>query len=336
MNMQATGQGSSATAGIHHVTAICSDAQRNVDFYCRILGLRLVKVTVNFDDPGSYHLYYGDASGSPGSILTFFVWPGATPSISPAAIAAVQLAIPSDSTGFWLSRLEHSAIPCRRIQSPDGAPAIQVTAPDGLHVELAGRDEIACPASASGDIPAATSICGIAGVVFASRRKAESAFLFSSELGLRTLESPAGNLPTADILLRTTAGTYPCVTVTDRSKAATGNFAPGMIHHVAFRARDDAQQAAFRAGLIHARHNATQPLNRVYFRSIYFLEPGGAVCEIATDGPGFAVDEPPEALGSRLCLPPWLEDQRPQILQRLPPLDLPFGTTGSGTALRRR
>lgn len=335
MDMQTTSNLSSATAGIHHVTAICSDAQQNIDFFCGILGLRLVKITVNFDDPGSYHLYFGDEGGSPGSLLTFFVWPGAAPSISPAAIAAVRLAAPRESMDFWLGRLQNSAVPCRKIQSVDGSPAIHVTAPDGLHVELVSGAECRPPASAFGVIPAAAAIGGIAGVVFASRRKAESAFLFSSELGLRAWEPSTGELPQTDILLRPSTGSYPCVAVTDRSKAATGHFAPGMIHHVAFRARDEAQQAAFRNGLIHARHNATEPLNRVYFRSIYFLEPGGAVCEIATDGPGFAVDEPLMELGRRLCLPPWLEDQRPQILQRLPPLNFPDGRSGSAVTSRR-
>ncbi len=311
-----------STAGIHHVTAICSDAQQNIDFFSGVLGLRLVKVTVNFDDPLSYHLYYGDVSGTPGTIMTFFVWPGVSPIISPAAIAGVQFSIPPGAADLWLSRLAGTQTPCRLMTSVDGRTGVEVTGPDGIHIELLCGDHPATATLSGGPSPDHAAISGIAGVTLASRRVQESAFLFSSELGLRAQEIAATDLHPATIALSVPDCPVPCVTIQERSSLAAGHFAPGKIHHVAFRARDMVQQKMFQQGLATAKYRPTEIMQRLYFQSIYFMEPGGAVCEIATDGPGFAVDEPAGELGSGLKLPQWLESRRSEIERALPPLKL--------------
>ncbi len=316
-----------STAGIHHVTALCSDAQQNIDFFTGVLGLRLVKITVNFDDPFSYHLYYGDARGTPGTILTFFVWPGTSPAISPAAIAGVQFAIPPQAADYWLSRLAAMQTPGRPITSVDGRSGVQITGPDGIHLELLCEDPPESANPSGGPLPDHVAISRIAGVTLASRRMQESAFLFSSELGLRAQEMAATDLHPATIALSVPGAPVPCLIIQERSKLAAGNFAPGKIHHVAFRARDAVQQKLFQQNLAAAKYRPTEIAQRLYFQSIYFLEPGGAVCEIATDGPGFAVDEPSGELGSGLKLPPWLETRRTKIERALPPLKLHNMTT---------
>lgn len=321
MNDQTTSPPPS-TAGIHHVTAICGDAQQNINFFSGVLGLRLVKVTVNFDDPSSYHLYYGDARGTPGTILTFFVWPGVSPVISPAAIAGVQFSIPHNATDFWLRRLAGTQTPCRPMTSVDGRMGLEVTGPDGIPLELLCEDQPPSAIPSGGPPPDHAAISRITGVTLASRRVPESAFLFSSELGLRAQEIAATDSHPAAIALFVPGAKVPCVIIQERSRLAAGHFSPGKIHHVAFRAHDAIQQKMFQQGLAAAKYRPTEIAERFYFQSIYFMEPGGAVCEIATDGPGFAVDEPEGELGGALKLPPWLETRRSEIERALPPLKL--------------
>jgi glyoxalase family protein len=284
--------------GIHHVTAIASNAQQNLDFYTQVLGLRLVKLTVNFDDPGTYHFYFGDEAGRPGSILTFFPWAGARPGKHGSGeTAAVSFAVPT--LEGWAQRL-----PLAKAGSRFGQDYLQFSDPDGMVVEL-----IATGGSGS-------AITGFHGVTLSeSKPEATQKFLtetFGYELAgqednrLRFVGS-AGN--TVDILIQP-----------DVKRGVQG---AGTVHHVAFRAETDEIQNAWLLELAKLGYHTTPVLDRQYFHSIYFREPGGVLFEIATAPPGFAIDEAPDALGTHLKLPPWLEPRRKEIEAMVPKLDLP-------------
>jgi glyoxalase family protein len=307
-----------ASPGLHHVTAIAGEPRRNVDFHTRVLGLRMVKKTVNFDDPGTYHLYYGDEAGSPGSIITFFPWPGASPGRAGAGQAVeTGYLIPEASVGYWIERLvglgvEH-AQPLKRF----GRTVIGFRDPDGMHLELvAEAGAAALPGYSGGGVPAEHAIRGFAGVTLwvndaePTARILTDVFGFraeGTEDGRRRFAAPAGGIGLW-IDLRPVAG-FP--------RGASG---AGTIHHVAFRARNDADQAAMVKALAGLGIRATEQVDRNYFRSVYFREPGGVLFEIATDAPGFAVDEAAGDLGGRLMLPPWLEPHRAEVEAALPPL----------------
>ena len=315
--------------GLHHVTAIAGDPQRNLDFYTGVLGLRLVKVTVNFDDPRVYHLYYGAGAGTPGTILTFFPWPRVKQGRQGAGqAAAVALAIPATALGPWIERLIGRGVrftgPARRF----GEQVLAFRDPDGLALELvAVGEESAGDGWAGGAVPAEQAIRGLHSVTLWAAAIDETAAFLNGTLGFRP-EAEEGGVRRyatggggAGALLdvRPTPGFWP------------GVVAGGTIHHVAWRAPDDGRQRAWR-DLVAARGGDVTPVrDRHYFRSIYFHEPGGALFEIATDPPGFAVDEPVERLGSGLRLPPHLEAQRDEIAGRLPPLRLP-GAVGGGAS----
>ncbi len=289
--------------GIHHVTAIAGSPQVNLDFYRQALGLRLVKRTVNFDDPGSYHLYFGDAAGSPGTVMTFFAWPdGRRGQGGVGQPAATAFRVPAGSLGYWAERLRGFDVVPSEVTERFGEEVQGFQDPDGLRLELVA-------AGARG----ATAIEGFHGVTLAEQRiDATGRFLtetFGMEVagqsGNRTRFAAPGPLGGAVDLLEVPAGTR-------------GRTAVGTVHHVAFRARGDEEQAEWRARLVDLGFHVTQVLDRQYFRSIYFREPGGVLFEIATDGPGFAVDEAPAALGGALKLPPWLEGRRKEIEAALP------------------
>lgn len=313
------------TAGFHHITAVASDPQTNLDFYTGVLGLRLVKLTVNFDDPASYHLYYGDRTGRPGTLLTFFAWPGALrgrPGRGQAA--AVCFAVPEGTLGMWVERLGQLRVPFQGPQARYGYERyISFKDPDGLTLEL-----VAHPAANSaegwrqGPVPQTMLISGVHSVTLWEKDHEPTASLLMEVLGLR-LQARDGPR------IRFEAGAGGPGTYVDLEIAPdmdTGLISAGSVHHVAFRAKDQVHQTALRTDALARGLNATQPVDRVYFRSVYFREPGGVLFEIATDGPGFTVDEPEDRLGSSLKLPPWLESQRPRLQARLPKLRLPFRT----------
>ena len=308
------------TPGLHHVTAICGDPQANVDFYASVLGMRLVKRTVNFDDPTTYHLYYGDDLGRPGTILTFFPWPGAPRGTrGTGQTTAVGFAVPPGSLDWWMDRLAKHAT----FQAPEerlGERVLPLLDPDGLAIELIERADAAHrPWWEGGPVPAAYAIRGFHGVTLTLEGHERTAALLVDVMGLE----PTGQQQTR---FRYAAAGQAAGTVVDLVSAPglrRGRVAAGTVHHIAFRCASDEEQAGWRGRLAAAGMSVTPVLDRQYFRSVYFPEPGGVLFEIATDPPGFTRDETPEALGTALELPPWLEPHRTRIEDRLPRLHVP-------------
>ncbi len=297
----------SAVPGLHHVTAVCSDPQGNLDFYTRRLGQKLVKKTVNFDDPGTYHLYYGDRTGTPGTIMTFFPFVGAGPGRAGTGMASA-VAYATDTAGLdtWMERLAHDAINFDGPEERFGSRVITLADPDRLSVEIAETDHMASDGFHSVTLclvdtePTARLLTGVMGY---------------EELGDETgpgrsrlrLRAPGGEKGSVVDLLR-------------EDNAVIGRPGAGTIHHVAFRARNAEEQLEWREGLRAAGIAVTPVIDRQYFKAIYFREPGGVLFEIATDPPGFAIDEPEAALGRNLMLPDRYEPDRARIERLLPPL----------------
>jgi len=305
--------------GLHHVTAIAGDPRRNLAFYTRVLGLRLVKRTVNFDDPTTYHLYYGDAAGTPGSILTFFPWAG-VPRGRPGngQVYATAFSVPAGSLRFWAARLlAHGVNPGEPV-ARFGADVLAFTDPDGLVLELVATGEPdPRTAPAHPEISAAQGIRGFHGVTIAVIDAARTQALLTGTMGWRVIRTdgnrlrlgPAGAGPGAYVDL-----------LTDLS-LPRGRPGAGTVHHLAFRTPSDETQAAARAALVAAGSQVSPVMDRNYFHSIYYREPEGVLFEIATDPPGFAIDERPAALGAALKLPAQYEPQRAAIEAALPALD---------------
>ena len=309
-------------AGLHHVTAIASDPQRNLDFYIGLLGLRLVKRTVNFDDPGTYHFYFGDARGTPGTILTFFSWPGARRGHRGVGqIEATAFAISPDSVGYWLDRFKEQHVTAEKTSVRFGEEVIRFTDPDGLLLELVASDSIAQVESrADSSVPAEHSLRGFHSVSAALEGYEGTAQLLTASFGYR-LAKESGNR--FRFVAPSESGPGRIVDLLCMPDNRTGHVAAGSVHHIAFRAKDDNDQLQWREHLVELGYNVTPMIDRTYFHSIYFREPGGILFEIATEPPGFTLDEPIEELGSKLRLPPWMEAARSQIEQVLPPIALP-------------
>ncbi|PRX50338.1 glyoxalase family protein [Prauserella shujinwangii] len=309
------------TSGLHHVTAIGGDPQRNADFYLRTLGLRLVKTTVNFDDPGTYHLYYGDTSGRPGTLMTFFPWrdvPGGR--IGTGQATTTSFSVPEHSIGWWRDHLEAQGVATGRVTNRDEEDVLTFRDPDGLQLALVAhpqgdpRDPWDTPL-----VPGEHAIRGLHSVTLSVHREDATAGMLTEGLGL-TLAGEDGNrfrFQAGD------GGPGALVDVLVTPDAPRGLVAGGTVHHVAWRAPDEETQAAWREELVGRGVGVTSIMDRQYFRSIYFREPGGTLLEIATDAPGFSIDEPLLELGRALKLPPWLEPNRAQIEAALPELDLP-------------
>ena len=305
--------------GLHHVTAIAGPASRNLEFYTRVLGLRLVKKTVNFDDPGTYHLYYGDDIGTPGTIMTFFPWEQARP--GRAGVGETEetaFRVPLASMGYWTHRLIEKNVAYEPLVKRFGEPVLAFTDPDGLRLALVGvAGASATPAPSSSEVPADHTIRGFHGVTLMLKDATATGAILQDVFGF--VES--GRESTR---IRFVARGNPIGGVVDLH--AVGDFLPGIagagtVHHIAFRAADDAAQAAMVHRLA-ANHGlrTTEQRDRNYFRSVYFKEPGGVLFEIATDVPGFAVDEPAATLGQALKLPQGLERYRQRIEEVLPEL----------------
>jgi catechol 2,3-dioxygenase-like lactoylglutathione lyase family enzyme len=314
--------------GIHHITAIAGDPQRNLDFYAGVLGLRLVKLTVNFDDPASYHFYYGDETGRPGSILTFFPWPGGQRGRQGTGQAAtVALAIPPASLGYWIERLLAQGIkyegPARRFDEQ----VLAFSDPDGLLLELVAASRAAgTDPWSDGPLPAEHAIRGLHGTTIWEDGETGSAEFLTRTMGFE----PAGE---DGNLLRFQSAGAGVGTVVNLRRAPgfwRGTGGVGTVHHVAFRAPDDAAQLHKRAEIEAQSLGITPVIDRQYFHSVYFREPGGVLFEIATDSPGFAIDEPVAELGTHLKLPPVYEVNRQEIERALPPVRLPQAAAGEG------
>lgn len=304
--------------GLHHVTAIASDPQRNLDFYTGVLGLRFVKRTVNFDDPGTYHFYFGDDTGTPGTILTFFPWPRAARGHAGVGeTIRTAFSVPKTSIAYWKQRLEEHGLLVDDGSSRFDETVLTFADPDGMKVEIVGHDDAGeANAPRYADVPAEHAIRGFFGVTLLEHEAAATASLLNAmgfhkvaEEGNRQRYAAEGNAlgNHIDLLID--------------PKAGYGRSGAGSVHHIAFRAADDESQVEWREEI--AKHVQVTPvLDRSYFHSIYFREPGGVLFELATDPPGFLIDEPVEALGEALRLPPWMEKTRELSEQRLPALEL--------------
>jgi len=313
---------------IHHVTAIAREPQRNLDFYVGALGMRLVKLTVNYDDPGTYHFYYGDALGRPGSLLTFFPWTAGRPGRQGTGqINGIGLAVPSSSLGYWIERLLAQGVkyegPTRRF----GEPVLAFADPDGLMVELIATPRVdRIEGWSDGPIPAQHAVRGVHAVTVWEDGDTGTAELLTGTMGFR----PAAE---EENRLRFESGAEGLGTVVELRRAPgfwRGSDGVGTVHHVAFRATDDAVQRDRQEELRRLGLGVTDVRDRTYFRSIYFREPGGVLFEIATDGPGFLLDESAAELGTSLKLPGRLESMRDRLAKSLPPLQPPHAEAMGG------
>ena len=308
----------STSAGIHHVTAICGDPRRNVAFFIRDLGLRLVKRTVNFDDPTTWHLYYGDETGRPGTALTFFAW-GETPPGRGGVGTIIETAfiIPEGSLGYWTQRLVERDIPHEAPEKRFGDAVLRLRDPDGMRLALvAVKGAGALPGWSDGNVPSEHAVRGFHGVTLMVGASGPTASVLTGAFGFKE----AGR--TGDLHRFVSTGA-PIGTVVDIRTAEgflAGRQGAGSVHHVAFRAASDTAQADMVKAITAQGLRPTDQIDRCYFRSVYFREPGGVLFEIATDDPGFTRDEPQETLGSELKLPPWYEPRRAEIVAALPAL----------------
>lgn len=305
--------------GIHHITAIAGDAARNLDFYTRILGMRLVKKTVNYDDPGTYHLYFADEAGSPGTVLTFFLWGHAPQGRNGVGLAQqTMLRVPEHAIGYWAHRFVEMSVPHEAIEKRFGQSVLSFTDPDGVSLALVGiAGAESEPAWTGGDVAAEHAVRGFYGVRLLLEDKGPTAAVLTKALGFREADSEGP--VTRFVADGTLAGGV--IEIREAKGFLAGYLGRGSVHHVAFRAASDEVQAGMRRTLVDdLRLQVTEQIDRNYFRSMYFREPGGVIFEIATEQPGFAIDEDVSALGTELKLPPFLEGRRREIEARLQPL----------------
>ena len=317
--------------GIHHVTAITGNPQRNMKFYVDNLGLRLVKLTVNQDDPTSYHLYYGDELGRPGSILTFFNWPNIPEGHrGTSEVAATSFLIPEDSISYWTNRFKNKQI---QFRGPDNRfeneQVISFNDPDGLELELVAHKssmERETKVWKEGPIPVEHAIRGFYSVTLSERGYEYTASVLTDELGFVPTHKDGSRfryeIPSRESGGKEDIDGASIVDVMCLPYTQQANIGIGSVHHVAYRTPSDEQQQTLRQSIVKAGLNATPVIDRFYFHSVYFQEPGGILFEIATNPPGFTIDEKAEELGSRLVLPPWLEPDRKSLEKILPKVDL--------------
>lgn len=307
------------TNGLHHVTAVAGDPEENLRFYTDTLGLRLVKRTVNFDDTTTYHLYYGNTTGEPGTAITVFPFQGARPGRPGRGQAvATAFAVPPGSLDYWVDRLADSEATVENRTTRFGATVLSLADPDGQPLELVEADSPVDPWT-DGPVPEDRAIRGFFGVTLHSAEPDATGTVLEL-LGFE--REDAAEDPDGGERRRYVAdGDHATVVDVLTREPPRGRPGVGTVHHIAFRAADDAEQGAWRERLSDAGQFVTPRKDRHYFRSIYFREPGGILFEIATDGPGFTTDESIADLGSELKLPSWLEDDRERIEAALPPLD---------------
>jgi glyoxalase family protein len=304
--------------GLHHITVIAGDAQENLDFYAGVLGMRLVKKTVNQDVPGTYHLFYADGVAHAGTDLTFFPWPDMAPGRTGTGLTVeVALAVPPGSLGYWADRLTHHGIQPGQVLVRFGERLLSFTDVHGLHLALVETaDEREFAAWDKSPVPASRQVRGLHGVRLLERHAAATVEFLTATLGFDETGQEDGWRRLA--LPGSRSGR-----VLDIREAPTerqGTWGTGSVHHIAWRVPNDVTELAVQRRLQGAGRHPTQVIDRFWFKSVYFKEPGGALFEIATDGPGFGVDETMDQLGARLVLPPWLEPQRAAIEASLPPL----------------
>jgi catechol 2,3-dioxygenase-like lactoylglutathione lyase family enzyme len=307
--------------GIHHITAIAGDPQTNLDFYAGVLGLRLVKLTVNFDDPSTYHLYYGDGAGNPGTILTFFPWPSAPKGRRGAGqVTETAFAVPENSLGFWTARLAEHHVALDGPFDRFGETAVAFSDPDGMRVELVATNNIEdARAYQAGPIPLEYAIRGFHSATLMQSDRRGTSRLLTEIMGFK-LVAEDGNRFRYTAESGQPAG---LVDVVESTKERQGRVLVGSVHHIAWRTPNDEQQLEWLGELSRQGYGVSPVMDRKYFHSIYYREPGNILFEIATDPPGFAIDEPADTLGTHLVLPAWLEPERARLQAVLPPLRLP-------------
>jgi len=311
--------------GIHHITAIAGDPQRNLDFYAGILGMRFLKKTVNFDDPGTYHFYYGDGTGTPGSILTFFPWPGNPPRGTAGTGQAVGIAfsVAPSALWFWQDRLLAFGIAVTGPHDRAGNQAIAFEDPDGMKLELVAAADDRRSGWQSEAIPADYAIKGFYAVTLALESVEQTASLMEGTMGMQKRVLSESHYRFEIEGAESGSGAGGVVDILCRPDTVRGRMGAGSIHHVAFRVTSDEAQLQFRQQLLAAHVNPTPVIDRQYFRSVYFREPGGVLFEVATDPPGFTVDESDQELGTALKLPPQYESERERIEAILPRVRVP-------------
>jgi glyoxalase family protein len=339
MNSEKKGQG---VLGIHHVTAIARDPQKNFDFYAGILGLRLVKMTVNFDDITTYHLYYGDELGRPGTILTFFPWKNIHQGWrGTGEVVTTSFLIPQNAIEYWSDTfrdkgVEHSE-PTSRFDNNEQVITFYDT--DGLKLELVANEEAEnrkINAWKNGPVPADYAIRGFYSVTLSLEGYDRTASLLTNEMGFsriaheedrfrfqvkdKHIESSLKDIDSKEDQ-KPMHSTSSIVDIVCLPYTQPGTIGAGTVHHVAWRTPTDESQLEMRKKITRARLSATPVIDRLYFHSVYFREPGGVLFEIATDPPGFLIDQKPEDLGQKLVLPKWLEPKRGYIEKTLPSVD---------------
>lgn len=305
-----------ANKGIHHITAIAGDPQQNYEFYTKVLGLRLIKKTVNFDDPSAYHLYYGNGTGDPGTIITFFPWKhlqNGKPDVG--QVVAIGFSVPTDSKEFWLHHFEEHGIDIEAPFERFGKEVIGLQDPDGLHLEIVfDPNADSTDGWEGGPLPAKYTIRGLHGATLA-----EENYALTGQLLEEHLEFNLTNQLDNRYLFESNAQFGSIIEIIDQFEL-NGREGKGTVHHIAFRAKDEEEQFSICERLEYKGYYLTDIKDRQYFKSVYFHEPGGILFEVATDSPGFAIDEEVKQLGQSLKLPSWLEKHRHNIERELPEL----------------
>jgi glyoxalase family protein len=307
--------------GLHHITAIAGPAQENLDFYAGVLGMRLVKKSVNQDDPGTYHLFYADAEGRPGTDLTFFPWAQLAPPRDGFGRAMeVSLEVPAGSLSYWTSRLETFGLPLAAVESRFDDTVLRLVDPHGLRLALVEPARHARTEWTPWDespVPSDHQIRGLYGAQIWERDLTPSTSFLTDVLGMTRLGDAQGWVRYG---FESASGV---LDLQEHPLDRPGAWGVGSVHHLAWRVDDDAHQQRMRAAVIEAGIAPTPVIDRFWFKSVYFREPGGVLFELATDGPGFTVDEEPARLGEALVLPPFLESRRAEIERVLPILHMP-------------
>ena len=307
--------------GIHHITAISGPAQENLDFYSGVLGMRLVKRSVNQDDPGTYHLFYADGEGSPGTDLTFFPWSRSAPPRKGVGLTVeVSLAVPPGSLDYWRDRLSSFSVEIGEREKRFGEPTLTFVDPHGMElalVELAEeRPFTPWPES---PVPVEMQVVGLHSARLWERELAPTAGFLRDVLGFEKV-GQEGDWHRYGVA---GGGSGALLDIRELPEERRGSWGVGSVHHIAWRVPNEEAELELREEVAAAGRRPTEVIDRFWFRSVYFMEPGGVLFELATDGPGFAIDENPHELGESLILPPWLEPKRQRIEEVLPPLELP-------------
>lgn len=304
--------------GIHHITAIAGEAQRNYDFYTKVLGLRMVKRTVNFDDPGTYHFYYGNETGTPGTILTFFPWDGIAGGRTGAGMATeIGYSVPAGSLESWAERFRQKGVRQEAIAERMGEMVLPFLDPDGLKIDLiVSKDPDPRLPWTTPEVTAARATRGFHSITLTLKSMGPTAEILTDVFGY-TLEKQEGNRYR---FVTDAIATAAIIDIVEAPKEGRGFNGSGTNHHVAFRVRDEDVQVEYQEKILRRGLHITPKINRDYFFSVYFREPGGVLFELATENPGFTVDEPKGELGTHLKLPVQYEPLRASIEQSLPAL----------------